>query len=109
GCLEGSPAQPAFATGAATASANPTANSTATATASITASSHEPRVALAVAPGCPYSRRALRLLRTLGIAHRLVEPQAGLPVPQVHIDGVLVGGYAELAELHGSGQLEALR
>ncbi|MFZ9619937.1 MAG: PCC domain-containing protein [Prochlorococcaceae cyanobacterium] len=109
GCLEGSPAQPAFATGAATASANPTAIASATATASITASSHEPRVALAVAPGCPYSRRALRLLRTLGIAHRLVEPQAGLPVPQVHIDGVLVGGYAELAELHGSGQLEALR
>ena len=69
----------------------------------------EPRVAIAVAPGCPYSRRALRLLRTLGIAHHLVEPVAGQSVPQISIDGVAVGGYDALVELHGSGQLEALR
>jgi len=93
GCLDGSPAQPAFASAAAIAPA----------------STREPRVAVAVAPGCPYSRRAVRLLRTLGIAHSLVDPQAGVPVPQIHIDGVCIGGYAELAELHGSGQLDALR
>lgn len=93
GCLDDSSAQPAFASGAASAPA----------------STREPRVAVAVAPGCPYSRRAVRLLRTLGIAHSLVDPQAGVPVPQIHIDGVCIGGYAELAELHGSGQLDALR
>jgi predicted DNA-binding protein with PD1-like motif/glutaredoxin len=71
--------------------------------------SQEPRVSLSVAPGCPYSRRALRLLRTLGIDYRLVEPEAGQSVPQVHIDGVFIGGYDALAELHGSGQLESLR
>lgn len=69
----------------------------------------EPRVSIAVAPGCPYSRRALRLLRTLGIPYELVDPLAGQSVPQVHIDGVLIGGYDALAELHGSGQLDLLR
>ena len=68
-----------------------------------------PRVEIAVAPGCPYSRRALRLLRTLGIAHRLVDPVAGQSVPQISIDGVQIGGYVQLAELHGQGQLEQLR
>lgn len=68
-----------------------------------------PRVEVAASPDCPYSRRALRLLRTLGIAHHQVEPIPGQPLPQVLIDGVLIGGYDALAELHGSGQLEALR
>ncbi|MEB3276233.1 MAG: DUF296 domain-containing protein [Cyanobacteriota bacterium] len=69
----------------------------------------DPRVNLAVAPGCPYSRRALRLLRTLGIAYTLVDPLPGQSLPQVTIDGVLIGGYDALAELHGSGQLDPLR
>lgn len=69
----------------------------------------EPRVALAVASGCPYSWRALRLLRTLGIPHRLIEPVAGASVPQVYVDEVLIGGYDALAELHGRGELESLR
>jgi predicted DNA-binding protein with PD1-like motif/glutaredoxin len=69
----------------------------------------EPRVALAVSPDCPFSRRALRLLRTLGIPHRIVDPQPGLPLPQISIDGDWIGGYDALAELHGNGQLEALR
>lgn len=69
----------------------------------------QPRVSIAVREGCPYSWRALRLLRTLGIAHELVEPLAGHPVPQVSIDGVAIGGYDALAALHASGQLESLR
>jgi predicted DNA-binding protein with PD1-like motif/glutaredoxin len=68
----------------------------------------EPRVEIAVRPGCPYSARALRLLRTLTIPHRLIEPAAG-SVPQVFIDGQLIGGYDALAELHVHGELEPLR
>ncbi|MEB3234361.1 MAG: DUF296 domain-containing protein [Cyanobacteriota bacterium] len=68
-----------------------------------------PRLTLAVQPGCPYSRRALRLLRTLGIPHQLVEPLPGHSVPQISLDGVLIGGYDALVELHASGELEGLR
>lgn len=67
------------------------------------------RVQIAVRDGCPYSARALRLLRTLGIPHQRVQPLAGEPVPQISIDGRPVGGYDALAELHGRGELEALR
>lgn len=68
----------------------------------------EPRVQIAVAEGCPWSARAERMLRSLGIAYRLISPGPG-SVPQVIVDGELIGGYRELAELHGSGGLEALR
>ena len=69
----------------------------------------EPRVAIAVRPGCPYSARALRMLRTLGIPHALVEPRAEGSVPQVFIDGAFIGGYDALAERHGRGELAGLR
>ena len=69
----------------------------------------EPRVEIAVLAGCPYCARALRMLRTLGIAYRVVPPSGGGSLPQVHIDGVAIGGYDALAELHGRGSLEALR
>jgi predicted DNA-binding protein with PD1-like motif/glutaredoxin len=77
--------------------------------AAAAAATGEPRVEIAVLPGCPYSRRALRMLRTLGIPHRVIEPSAGGRVPQVFLDGALIGGYAELAERHGRGELESLR
>ena len=77
--------------------------------AAAAAARQQPRLALAVRPGCPYSYRALRLLRTLGIPHELVEPSVGASVPQVFLDGVLIGGYDALAELHGRGELEGLR
>lgn len=69
----------------------------------------EPRLEIAVLEGCPFSARALRLVRTLGIPHRLVQPQEGRPVPQISIDGTWIGGYDALVELHGRGELEALR
>jgi len=69
----------------------------------------EPRVEIAVLAGCPYCARALRMLRTLGIAYRVVPPSGGGSLPQVHIDGVAIGGYDALADLHGRGELEALR
>jgi len=81
----------------------------------------EPRVEIAVASGCPWSARALRLLRTLGIPHQVLvvddaaerlelERLSGHGgVPQVFIDGQWIGGYDALAELHGQGALESLR
>ena len=71
--------------------------------------SSEPRVEIAGRPECPFSRRALRMLRTLGIAFVEIEPNETEPVPQLFIDGVAIGGYNELAELHSRGELDALR
>jgi predicted DNA-binding protein with PD1-like motif/glutaredoxin len=80
-----------------------------------------PAVEIAVLPGCPYSARALRMLRTLGIAHTVqtvnsdmerqaVRQRAGRAgLPQVFIGGEAIGGYDALADWHGSGRLEALR
>ncbi|MDA1246860.1 MAG: DUF296 domain-containing protein [Cyanobacteria bacterium] len=69
----------------------------------------EPRVAIAGLPGCPFSRRALRMLRTLGIAFVEIEPDETGSVPQLYVDGIFIGGYNELADLHSRGELEALR
>ena len=80
-----------------------------TAAADQSAAEGQARVSIAVIDGCPYSWRALRLLRTLGISHELVEPVPGLPVPQISIDGAMIDGYDALAALHANGQLETLR
>ena len=81
----------------------------------------QPAVEVAVLPGCPWSKRALRMLRTLGIPHQLttisgdaerraLEQRTGRgSLPQVFIDGQFIGGYDDLAELHGRGGLERLR
>jgi uncharacterized protein len=71
--------------------------------------SSEPRVEIAGRPECPFSRRALRMLRTLGIAFVEIEPDETGPVPQLFIDGVAIGGYNELAEMHSRGELDVLR
>ena len=81
----------------------------------------QPAVELAVLPGCPWSQRALRILRTLGIPHqvttisgdaerRALEQRTGRgSLPQVFIAGQFIGGYDDLAELQGRGGLERLR
>lgn len=78
-------------------------------------------VEIAVLSGCPFSARAQRLLRTLGIPHEVrlvrteeeraaIEQRSGRPtLPQVFIDGQAIGGYDALADLHGQGALEPLR
>ncbi len=83
--------------------------------------SGRPRVEIAVLSGCPYSARALRMLRTLGIPHRVrqvdgdserrdLQQRSGRStLPQVFIDGQCIGGYDALAELHGRGELALLR
>ena len=80
-----------------------------------------PRVEIAVRSGCPYSARALRMLRTLGIPHEVqladeaaaraaVAKRSGLAsMPQVFIDGEPIGGYDALADRHGRGELDHLR
>jgi predicted DNA-binding protein with PD1-like motif/glutaredoxin len=81
----------------------------------------EVAVEVAVLPGCPWSKRALRMLRTLGIPHqvttisgdaerRALEQRTGRgSMPQVFIEGQFIGGYDELADLQGRGGLERLR
>lgn len=80
-----------------------------------------PVVEIAVLGGCPFSARALRMLRSLGIPHqvelvssaeqreRVAERSGQASLPQLFIAGQAIGGYDALAELHGRGALEALR
>lgn len=86
-----------------------TGSSAAQSAAPIALANSEPRVEIAGRPDCPFSRRALRMLRTLGIAFVEIEPDETAPVPQLYIDGVPIGGYNELAELHSRGELDVLR
>ena len=86
-----------------------TAESSASSTQVTAAPRSTPRLTIAVAEGCPWSQRALRMLRTLAIPFELVPAEPGRSVPQIAIDGQPIGGYSELAELHGSGALDALR
>jgi glutaredoxin/predicted DNA-binding protein with PD1-like motif len=87
----------------------------------VSAAPSQPRVVIAVRSGCPYSARALRMLRTLGIPHvvqladdegarqEVAERSGASSMPQVFIDGQPIGGYDALADLHGRGALEHLR
>jgi glutaredoxin-related protein len=91
------------------------------AAASSAAAPPEPRLEVAVLSGCPWSARALRLLRTLSIPHRVVtvdsealgaeirQRSGSTSLPQLFLDGEPIGGYDALAERHGRGELEALR
>ena len=79
------------------------------------------RVEIAVMPGCPWSTRAIRILSGLNIQFKLItidndgafnsmKERSGLSTfPQVFIDGALIGGYDQLAEMHALGKLDALR
>ena len=89
--------------------------------AAAAASPAQPRVEIAVGSGCPFSARALRMLRTLGIPHtvqladdagvrqQVAERSGASSMPQVFIDGQPIGGYDALADLHGRGALDHLR
>lgn len=68
-----------------------------------------PRLEILVRQGCPWCRRALRLLHTLAIPHRVHEAREPGPVPRVWIDGELIGGYDALVDLHARRELQALR
>ncbi len=78
----------------------------------------KPRIEVFVLPGCPWSARAIRLLKSLDLSHNVQEIDSELAFekfsqrsksstfPQIFIDGDLIGGYSELAELHQSGKLK---
>lgn len=80
-----------------------------------------PRVEIAVLNGCPWCVRALRLLRTLSIPHRVIvvdsdavnaeiqQRSGGTTLPQVFVDGQPIGGYDALVESHARHELEPLR
>lgn len=67
------------------------------------------RVQILVRQGCPWCRRALRLLHSQGIDHQISEAQGPGPVPQIWIDGELIGGYDALMDLQATGRLLQLR
>ncbi len=80
-----------------------------------------PRIEIFVLPGCPWSARATRMLRTLGLPHivntinddvnfQLVKERSNFSTfPQIFIDGEFIGGYEALAEIHASGQLQSFK
>ena len=75
------------------------------------------KVELFVLSDCPWSSRAIRMLRTLQIPHEIMvvknddefnslhKRSKYSSFPQIFIDGKFIGGYSELAELHASGKL----
>ena len=75
------------------------------------------KVEIYIIPDCPWSARAIRMLRTLQVSHEvkvikndndfksLNKITNYTSFPQIFIDGNFIGGYSELAELHSSGNL----
>ena len=76
-------------------------------------------VEIFILPDCPWSSRAIRMLRTLQIPHKinvvkndddfnsLHKRSKYTSFPQIFIDEEFIGGYSELAELHASGKLSS--
>ena len=70
-----------------------------------------------IIPDCPWSARAIRMLRTLQVSHEIKVIKNDndfkslnkithyTSFPQIFINGEFIGGYSELAELHSSGKL----
>ena len=70
-----------------------------------------------ILPDCPWSSRAIRMLRTLQVPHEITVVKNDddfnslhtrskySTFPQIFIDDKFIGGYSELAELHASGKL----
>ena len=78
------------------------------------------QVEIYIIPDCPWSARAIRMLRILQVEHEiklikndndfksLNEITGYSSFPQIFINGEFIGGYSELAELHSSGKLNDL-
>ena len=79
--------------------------------------SHKKQVEIFIIPDCPWSERAIRMLRTLQVEHEikvikndndfksLNKITNSTTFPQIFINGEFIGGYSELAELHSFGKL----
>ena len=80
---------------------------------------HTRKIKIFVIPNCPWSARAIRMLRTLQVEHEIKSIENDIDFkslheisnydtfPQIFIDGEFIGGYSELAELHASGKFDA--
>ena len=80
---------------------------------------NKPIIEIFILPDCPWSSRAVRMLRTLQTQHKvkvvendndfnsLYKRTNHSSFPQIFIDGEFIGGYSELAELHSSGKLRS--
>ncbi len=78
---------------------------------------HNKQVEIYIIPDCPWSARAIRMLRTLHVTHeiKVIKNDNDFKslnkitnyssFPQIFINGEFIGGYSELAELHSSGKL----
>jgi glutaredoxin 3 len=81
-----------------------------------------PTIEIYTQPWCPFCARALALLQEKGVAFTEIEAPQGsearaqsiarsggkTSVPQVFVDGVLLGGSDELRALDRAGKLDAL-
>ena len=75
------------------------------------------QVEIFIIPDCPWSARAIRMLRTLQVAHeiKIIKNDNDFKslnkitnyssFPQIFINGEFISGYSELAELDSAGQL----
>ena len=75
------------------------------------------QVEIYIIPNCPWSARAIRMLRTLQVEHEikvikndndfksLNKITKYSSFPQIFINGEFIGGYSELSELHSLGKL----
>ncbi len=84
-------------------------------------SNNIPHVYIAIIQGCPWSARALRLLKSNQIPYEVeiidndedflnLKMRSGLSTfPQIFIDGELLGGYESLSEFCSSSQFKNLR
>tara|TARA_Y100001968_G_C19406918_1_gene744192 strand:+ start:208 stop:828 length:621 start_codon:yes stop_codon:yes gene_type:complete len=82
---------------------------------------HAVKVEIAILQDCPWSKRAIKILRTLNIPFAIIKinnhteflaikEKSGMNTfPQIFIEQKIIGGYTELTELHASGKLESLR
>ena len=80
---------------------------------------NKPIIEIFVLSDCPWSSRAVRMLRTLQLPHQIqvvdndndfksLHKRTGYSsFPQIFMDGEFIGGYSELAELHSSGKLRS--
>jgi glutaredoxin 3 len=80
-----------------------------------------PKIEVYTQPWCPYCSRALNLLTKKGVAFEEIDAPSGTPqraqsiarsgktsVPQIFVDGRLIGGSDDLAALERAGKLDAL-
>ncbi len=85
--------------------------------AKTTSQNSNKKVDIYILSDCPWSKRAIRMLRTLQIPHNIMiikndndfnllkKRSNYTSFPQIFVDDEFIGGYSELTELNASGEL----